>query len=87
MALRRDFFTQGLTLYATVLRRAIGPLVVFVITLDVATTLLLDPLLLVLLESIVSLGGDPFVGNTALISFARSPIGIASFATAAVGLI
>ncbi len=69
------------------LRRAIWPLIIFNSTANLATILLLDPLLVLLLERTVSLGGDPFVGNTALISFAVSPPGMASFAVAGIGVI
>ncbi len=52
--------------------------------MDVAALLLLDPLLLMLAERMVALGGDPFVGNAALIAFAVSPPGMAALATAAI---
>ena len=42
---------------------------------------------MLLLEQVVSLGGDPFVGNAALVSFATSPVGMVSFAVAGIGLI
>jgi glycerophosphoryl diester phosphodiesterase len=72
---------------AEILRRATGPLVVFEIALDLAVLVVLDPLLVLLLDRIVALGGDPFVGNSALVAFALSPAGMLALATAAVGVI
>ena len=71
----------------TILRRALWPLIVFDSVTNLLTVVLLDPLLVLLLEQVVSLGGDPFVGNAALVSFATSPVGMVSFAVAGIGLI
>ena len=73
-------------MFAT-LRRAAWPLLVFQSTVELVALFLLDPLLALLLERIVSLSGDPFVANTALISFILSPIGLVAAATAAIGVI
>jgi hypothetical protein len=62
-------------------------LIIFDSTINLATILLLDPLVVLQLERTMSLGGDRFVGNTALISFAASAAGMASFAVAGIGLI
>ncbi len=67
--------------------RAAWSLLVFWAAMDAVLLLLLDPLLLLLLERVIALGGDPFVGNTALIGFARSPPGVAALLTAATGTI
>jgi glycerophosphoryl diester phosphodiesterase len=69
------------------LRRAVWPLLIFQATVELVTLFLLDPLLALLLERIVSLSGDPFVANIALISFILSPTGLVAAATAAIGLI
>jgi len=69
------------------LRRAAWPLLVFQATIELVTLFLLDPLFALLLERIVSLSGDPFVANTALISFILSPAGLVAATTAAIGLI
>jgi len=65
-----------------VILRAAWPLLLFEATIALAVVVLLEPLLVLLVEQVVSLGGDPFVGNTALISFALSPVGIVALATA-----
>src|SRR5215469_617165 len=65
-----------------VILRAAWPLLLFEATVALAVVVLLEPLLVLLVEQVVSLGGDPFVGNTALISFALSPVGIVALATA-----
>jgi glycerophosphoryl diester phosphodiesterase len=69
---------------AAVLRRAFRPLLVFEATIGLATIIVLDPLLLLLLDRIVALGGDPFVGNSALIAFALSLPGLMAVAVATV---
>jgi hypothetical protein len=66
-----------------VILRAAWPLLLFEATIALAVVVLFEPLLVLLVEQVVSLGGDPFVGNTALISFALSPVGIVALATAA----
>jgi glycerophosphoryl diester phosphodiesterase len=68
-------------------RRAVWPLLVFQATVEIVTLFLLDPLLALLLERIVSLSGDSFVANIALISFILSPTGLVAAVTAAIGLI
>ena len=73
-------------LLPTILGRAIWRLLIFDSTINLLTVVLLDPLLVLLLERIVSLGGDPFVGNTALVAFALSPAGMASFAIAGISV-
>ena len=70
---------------AAVLRRAFWPLLVFETAIGLATLIVLDPLLLLLLDRIVALGGDPLVGNAGLIAFAVSPTGLIAIAVAAVG--
>lgn len=60
------------------------PLLAFESGLTLATVFGLDPLLLTISQSLVSLGGDPFVGNTALIGFVLSPLGALSIAMASV---
>jgi glycerophosphoryl diester phosphodiesterase len=72
--------------FATILRAA-WPLLVFEATIALAAVILLEPLLVLLVEQVVSLGGDPFVGNAALVSFVLSPSGIVALATAATGSI
>jgi glycerophosphoryl diester phosphodiesterase len=67
---------------SAVILRAAWPLLVFEATIALAVVVLLEPLLVLVMEQVVSLGGDPFVGNTALISFALSPVGIVALATA-----
>ncbi len=67
------------------LRRSFWSLVVFETAVGLVTLVGLDPLLLLLLNQIVALGGDPFVGNTALIGFALSPPGFIALAVAAMG--
>lgn len=49
-----------------------------------ATLLMLEPLRLSLLQRLVALGDDPFVGNSALIAFVLSPVGAVSVAVAAI---
>ncbi|MBV8398790.1 MAG: hypothetical protein JOZ17_08615, partial [Acetobacteraceae bacterium] len=71
--------------FVPVLRRAIWPLLVFEAQLGLAALVVLDPLVILVLERIVALGSDPFVGNTALIAFALSPVGIFALVTAATG--
>ncbi len=73
--------------FAATLRRAIWPLLVFEAAPELAVLVLFEPLLVLLLERIVALGDDPFVGNAALISFALSPPGMVALATAAIGTI
>jgi glycerophosphoryl diester phosphodiesterase len=68
-----------------VLRRAFWPLLVFETAIGFVTVVVLDPLLLLVLDRIVALGGDPFVGNTALIAFALSPPGLTALAVGAIG--
>jgi glycerophosphoryl diester phosphodiesterase len=70
-------------LTSPIILRAVWPLLVFEATIALAAVVLLEPLFVLLLEQLVSLGGDPFVGNTALISFVLSPVGIVALATAA----
>src|SRR5215469_564207 len=67
---------------SAVILRAAWPLLLFEATIALAVVVLLEPLLVLLVEQVVSLGGDPFVGNTALISFVLSPVGMAALATA-----
>ncbi len=52
--------------------------------LGLVTLFVLEPLRVVLIDRLVALGGDPFVGNTALIGFVLSPLGAATLAMAAV---
>jgi len=66
-----------------IILRAAWPLLVFEATVAIAAVVLLEPLLVLLVERVVSLGGDPFVGNTALVSFVLSPGGMVALATAA----
>ncbi len=73
--------------FLTVLRRAFWRLVVFEAAMDIATLVVLDPLRVLLLERTVALGDDPFVGNTALISFATSLPGVLAMTVAAIGSI
>ena len=73
--------------FIAALRRAAFPLVVFWAVMDGAVLVLLNPLRLMLLERIVALGDDPFVGNAALISFALSPPGVLALASTAIGSI
>jgi glycerophosphoryl diester phosphodiesterase len=68
---------------SAIILRAAWPLLVFEATIALAVVVLLEPLLVLLVEQVVSLGGDPFVGNTALISFVLSPVGIVALATTA----
>jgi glycerophosphoryl diester phosphodiesterase len=70
-------------LTSAIILRAAWPLLVFEATIALAAVVLLEPLFVLLVEQLVSLGGDPFVGNTALISFVLSPVGIVALATAA----
>jgi len=65
-------------------RRVIGPVVLFEVALGLATLGLLDPLRVVLIDRLIALGGDPFVGNTALIGFVLSPLGAGTLALAAI---
>jgi glycerophosphoryl diester phosphodiesterase len=74
-------------LTSAIILRAAWPLLVFEATIALAAVVLLEPLFVLLMEQLVSLGGDPFVGNTALISFVLSPVGIVALATAATGWI
>ncbi len=69
------------------LRRALWPLLVFEAAFELATLVALDPLLVLLLDRVVALGGDPFVGNTALVSFLLSPAGMLALPSAAIGVI
>jgi glycerophosphoryl diester phosphodiesterase len=73
--------------FTAILRRAFWPLLFFEALTDLILLLLLGPLLALLLETLVSFTGDPFIGNTELISFALSHTGIAALATVAMGLI
>jgi glycerophosphoryl diester phosphodiesterase len=68
---------------SAIILRAAWPLLVFEATIALAVVVLLEPLLVLLVEQVVSLGEDPFVGNTALVSFVLSPVGIVALATAA----
>ena len=70
--------------YLPIWRRAIGPLVVFEAGLALATLLLLDPLRVVLIDRLVAFGVDPFVGNTALVAFVLSPLGMTTLAVAGI---
>src|SRR6185437_14196263 len=83
--MRSERGTGGLTDAARALRRAFWPLLAFETTIGLITVVVLDPLLLLLLDRIVALGGDPFVGNAALIAFALSPPGLTALAVAAIG--
>ncbi len=74
------------TLAAT-LRHAAWPLLVFEAALEAATFLALDPLLVLLLDRVVALGGDPFVGNTALVAFLLSPAGLVALPVAALSAV
>lgn len=67
--------------------RSLRPLLLFEAGLAIVTLVLLDPLLVLLVERVVALGGDPFVGNTALIAFALSAPGATALSVAAIGSI
>ncbi len=73
--------------FIATLRRAVWPLLVFEAAIGLVVLVLLDPLLVLLTERIVALSGDPVIGNTALIAFVLSPLGMLALATAAVGSI
>ncbi len=73
--------------FIATLRRALWPLLVFEAAIGLAVLVLLDPLLVLLVERIVALSGDPVIGNTALITFLLSPLGMLALPTAAIGTI
>jgi glycerophosphoryl diester phosphodiesterase len=73
--------------FIATLRRALWPLLVFEAAIGVAVLILLDPLLVLLMARIVALSGDPVIGNTALITFVLSPLGMLALVTAATGTI
>ncbi len=73
--------------FIATLRRALWPLLVFEAAIGLAVLVLLDPLLVLLTERIVALSGDPVIGNTALITFMLSPLGMLALPTAAIGTI
>lgn len=73
--------------FIATLRRALWPLLVFEAAIGVTVLVLLDPLLVLLMARIVALSGDPVIGNTALITFILSPLGILALLTAATGTI
>ncbi len=83
--MRSERGTGGLSDAVRVLRRAFWPLLAFETAIGFVTVIVLDPLLLLLLDRIVALGGDPFVGNSALVAFALSPAGLTAIAVAAIG--
>ncbi len=60
------------------------PLVVFEAWMALGTIVVLDPLLVSLLTAMISVGGYPFIGNTALVGFLLSPVGLTTL-LAAVG--
>jgi glycerophosphoryl diester phosphodiesterase len=63
------------------------PLLVFEIAMALSMLFLLEPLVIALLQAIVTLSGDPFAGNAALIAFFLSPVGLLTVVTAAVTFI
>jgi glycerophosphoryl diester phosphodiesterase len=73
--------------YRPWIARIFRPLLVFEIAMALAAMFLLDPLVIGLLQAIVSLSGDPFAANTALIAFVLSPVGVLTVVTAAVTFI
>lgn len=58
------------------------PLLVFEAWMALAIIVLLDPLLVSLLTAMIAVGGYPFVGNTALVGFLLSPVGVTTLLAA-----
>jgi glycerophosphoryl diester phosphodiesterase len=71
-------------LYGPWIARMFRPLLVFEIAMALTIVFLLDPLVMALLQAVVTLSGDPYTGNAALIAFFLSPVGLPTVVTAAV---
>ena len=69
------------------LKQIIGPLILFEAAVAVVVMLVLNPLIFALLQAILALSADPFTGNTALVGFFLSPIGLLTVATAVIAVI
>ncbi|MCI0363262.1 MAG: hypothetical protein L0219_05225 [Phycisphaerales bacterium] len=70
--------------YGSWIAQIIRPLLVFEIAMALAMVFLLDPLVIALLQAIVTLSGNPYSGNTALIAFFLSPVGLLTVVTTGV---
>jgi glycerophosphoryl diester phosphodiesterase len=70
--------------YGPWIARMFPPLMVFEIAMALTIVFLLDPLVMALLQVMVVVSGDPYAGNTAVIAFFLSPVGLLTIVTAAV---